>query len=178
MKAIITSVLLTLFLSVQAAVTPGYFPYEWDNTKGKMYLYVDKLDQEFLYVNSLPAGIGSNDIGLDRGQIGNERVVKFTRSGNKILLVQVNYDYRAVSDDPLERKSVEQAFAQSVLWGFDVEKDTTWGAKIEITPFLLRDAHGVANRLAQTNQGNYSLDKSRCAMYLDRTKNFPKNTEF
>lgn len=178
MKTIFTSLLLALIGYGQAQVAPGYFPYEWDNAKGKMYLYVDKLDQEFLYVNSLPAGIGSNDIGLDRGQIGDEGVVKFTRSGNKILLIKINYDYRAVSDDILERKSVEQAFAQSVLWGFDVDKDSTLGARIDLTPFLLRDAHGVANRLAQTNQGNYSLDKSRCALYLERTKNFPKNTEF
>ena len=97
----------------------GYFPFYYDDQKGKLWMEIDKFNTEFLYVNSLPAGIGSNDIGLDRGQLGNTRVVKFVRSGPKILLVQPNYGYRAVSDNDEERKSVEQAFAQSVLWGFE-----------------------------------------------------------
>jgi len=101
----------------------GFFPFYWDAKKGKVYLEVDKLNNEFLYVHSLPAGIGSNDIGLDRGQLGGERVVKFVRSGPKILLVQPNLDYRAISNDEAEKKSVEQAFAQSALWGFDVVAD-------------------------------------------------------
>ena len=76
---------------------------------------VDKLDTEFLYVNSLQAGVGSNDIGLDRGQLGDERIVKFVRSGPKLLLVQPNYKFRAISDNEDERLAVKEAFAQSVL---------------------------------------------------------------
>ena len=101
-------------------VVEGFFDFEWDASKGIIHMYVDKLDEEFLYVNSLAAGVGSNDLGLDRGQLGRERVVKFVRSGNKLLLTHVNYDYRAVSNNALERLSVEQAFAQSVLFGLSV----------------------------------------------------------
>ncbi|MEL6923853.1 MAG: zinc-dependent metalloprotease, partial [Bacteroidota bacterium] len=156
----------------------GYFNYWWDESTGKIWLEVDKLDQEFLYVNSLPAGVGSNDIGLDRGQLGGEQVVKFMKSGPKILLIQPNYDYRAISDNDDERKSVQEAFAQSVLFGFKVAK-TTGGNRhlIDLTEFLLRDAHQVSQRLARTKQGSYKVDKSRSAIYLDRCKNFPKNTE-
>ncbi|MFQ5447552.1 MAG: zinc-dependent metalloprotease [Saprospiraceae bacterium] len=157
---------------------PGYFNFYWDEKEGKIWLEIDKLDTEFLYVNSLAAGIGSNDIGLDRGQLGRERVVKFTRSGNKILLVQVNYDYRAVSDNPLEQQAVEEAFAQSVLWGFKVEKEDGGVVLADATKFLLRDAHNVAATLKRKKQGSYKLDESRSAIYLQRTKNFPKNTEF
>lgn len=171
---LMTMTLLTSF----GAITPGYFPFEWDETTGKMWLYVDKVGQEFLYVSSLPAGVGSNDIGLDRGQLGGERVVKFIRSGNKLLLTQVNMTYRAVSDQVLERKAVEEAFAQSVLWGFVIDKEEQGRLRIDFTPFLLRDAHGVSQRLARTNQGTYSVDLSRSALYLERTKNFPQNTEF
>ena len=78
------------------------------------------LDKEFLYVNSLAQGVGSNDIGLDRGQLGNERVVKFQKAGNKLLLIQPNQNYRAITDNDLERKSIEQAFAKSVLFGFKI----------------------------------------------------------
>ncbi len=156
----------------------GFFNFWWDETEGKIWLEIDKFDTEFLYVNSLPAGVGSNDIGLDRGQLGGERVVKFTRSGNKILLVQPNYKYRAVSDNTLEKRSVEEAFAQSVLWGFKVDKKSTKDrVVVDATDFLLRDAHDVIGTLARTKQGTYKLDKTRSAIYLPMCKSFPKNTE-
>ncbi|MCB9332950.1 MAG: zinc-dependent metalloprotease [Lewinellaceae bacterium] len=157
---------------------PGYFTFYWDEKAGKIWLEIDKLDTEFLYVESLAAGIGSNDIGLDRGQLGPGRVVKFTRSGTKILLVQLNYSYRAVSDNADERQSVEQAFAQSVLWGFKVESESNGKVLVDASAFLLHDAHNVAGRLKQQKQGTYKLDESRSAFYLPLTRNFPKNTEF
>ncbi len=156
----------------------GYFDFYWDDKSGKIWLEVDRFDEEFLYVNSLPAGVGSNDIGLDRNQLGDTRVVKFIRSGPKVMLVQPNYSYRAVSDNADERKSVEEAFAQSVIWGFTAEEMVDGKALIDLTPFLLRDAHGVANRLQRGGEGSYRVDAGRSAIYLDRTRNFPKNSEF
>ena len=156
---------------------PGYFPLYWDVKTGKMWLEIEKLDAEFLYVNSLPAGLGSNDVGLDRGQIGETRIVKFERSGPKILLVQPNYEYRAISDDVHERQAVEQSFAQSVLFGFTVEAEEGDRVLVDATQFYLRDVHDVAGTLQRTQQGVYRLDASRSAFYLERTKNFPKNTE-
>ncbi len=156
---------------------PGYFKFYWDEQEGKIWLEVDKWDTEFLYVNSLTEGLGSNDIGLDRNQLGADRIVKFVRSGPKVLLLQPNYDYRAVSDNADERKSVEQAFAKSVLWGFKADLQEGGKALIDFTPFLLRDAHGVIQRLASNNQGTYRVDDTRSAIHLERTKNFPKNTE-
>jgi hypothetical protein len=154
----------------------GYFKFYWDENKGKIWLEIDRLDTEILYVNSLTAGVGSNDIGLDRNQLGDSRIVQFKRSGPKVLMVQPNYRYRADSDNEEERLAVEEAFAQSVLWGFKVEKEENGVLLVDFTPFLMRDAHGIANRLR--SQGNYRMDASRSAMYMDRTKNFPQNTEF
>lgn len=156
----------------------GYFDFYWDSKTGKIFLQIDKFDQEFLYVNALAAGVGSNDIGLDRGQLGSKRVAKFVRSGPKVLMVQPNYGFRAISDNPAEAASVEQAFAQSVLWGFTIETHDEWSVLVDATDFFMRDAHGVANRLSGRKQGNYKLDKSRSAMYLPMTKNFPENSEF
>ncbi|MCB0632582.1 MAG: zinc-dependent metalloprotease [Saprospiraceae bacterium] len=156
----------------------GYFKYYWDEKGGKIWLEINRWDSEFLYVNSLSAGIGSNDIGLDRNQLGNDRIVKFTRSGPKVLLVQPNYKFRAVSDMAAERESVEEAFASSVLWGFKVEAETDGTVLIDLTPLLLSDAHGVADRLKSNKQGTYKIDANRSAIYMDRTKNFPKNSEF
>ena len=95
-----------------------FFDFHYEASTDKIYLEVKALDQEFLYVNSLASGVGSNDIGLDRGQLGQERLVKFQKAGNKLLLIQPNLDYRAITDNELEKKSIEQAFAKSVLFGF------------------------------------------------------------
>ncbi len=156
----------------------GYFNFYWDAQEGKIWLEVDEWDTEFLYVNSLAAGIGSNDIGLDRNQLGSSRIVKFVRSGPKVLLMQPNYDYRAISDEPDERRSVAEAFAASVLWGFKAEAESAGKVLIDLTPFLLHDAHGIARRLKGSGQGAYQVDATRSAVYLERTKNFPQNSEF
>ncbi|MDQ2948262.1 MAG: zinc-dependent metalloprotease [Acidobacteriota bacterium] len=156
---------------------PGYFPIYWEEKTGKLWLEIDKFDIEFLYVDSLPAGLGSNDIGLDRGQIGGSRIVRFERTGPRILLVQPNYRYRAISNDPMERRAVDQSFAQSVLWGFDAQAEEGGRVLVDATAFFLRDVHQIPNTLQRAKQGAYHPDATRSALYLPRTKNFPKNTE-
>ena len=101
----------------------GYLNMFWDNNSGKLWLEISDFDQEFLYVNSLMAGMGSNDVGLDRGQLGNSRIVYFHRIGPKILLIQPNYRYRANTDDEKEKASVADGFAKSTIWGFRVEEE-------------------------------------------------------
>lgn len=155
----------------------GYFNFWWDAQAGKVWLEIDKLGKEFLYVNSLAYGVGSNDIGLDRGQLGQSRVVKFERNGPKILLVQPNLGFRATSTDRFERAAVEQSFAESVLWGFTVEAEENGKVLVDATAFLLRDAHNVAGALQQSKQGTFRVDSTRSAIFLPRSKNFPKNTE-
>ncbi len=157
--------------------TEGYVNFYWDEVKGNIFLEIDKLDQEILYVNSLPAGIGSNDIGLDRGQLGDTRIVKFQKVGPKILMIQPNYDYRAISDNPEESKSVAQAFASSVIGGFKVAAAHNGKYLVNATKFLMRDAHGVSARLQRAKQGSYKIDPNRSAIYLPMCKGFPKNTE-
>ena len=155
----------------------GYLNYYWDETTGKIWLEVDKLDSEILYITSLPAALGSNDIGLDRGLLGDTRIIKFSRVGRKLLMIQPNYDYRAVTNDPAEKKAVEQSFARSTLWGFCIEAESNGHVLVDATDFLLRDAMKAANRIRGMKQGNYSLDKTRSAIYLPQSKNFPQNTE-
>ncbi len=180
----LTTLIVFLSLSLQGFAQStttdfkGYFNFTYDESKDKITLNVDKLNTEFLYVNSLATGIGSNDIGLDRGQLGNERVVKFVKAGNKLLLVQPNQNFRANTSNELERKSIEQAFAKSVLFGFKIINNENGVYNIDLTPFLMQDAHGVANRLKRGKEGNYSIDASKSALSLNRTKAFPKNVEF
>ncbi|KAA2217332.1 zinc-dependent metalloprotease [Maribacter flavus] len=156
----------------------GLFDFYYDSKTDKIYLEVPQLEKEFLYVSSLSSGIGSNDIGLDRGQLGNEQVVFFRKAGNKLLLVQPNLKFRALTDNALEKKSVEQAFAKSILYGFPIEEEKDGKYIIDISGFLVQDTHGVTERLQSTDQGSYTLDKEKSAMAMDRTKAFPKNIEF
>jgi len=156
----------------------GYFTFYYDNSNDKIFLEIEKLEKEFLYVNALSEGVGSNDIGLDRGQLGNTRVVKFIKAGNKLLLIQPNQYYRAITDNIEEKKSVEQAFAKSILKGFVIKETKNDKYLVDATSFFIRDAHGVMGRLSAKKQGKYSLDRSRSAVNLERTKAFPKNVEF
>src|SRR5262249_25090741 len=143
---------------------------------GKMWLEVDKFEQEFLYLTGLPAGVGSNDLGLDRGQNGSTSIVRFERSGPKVLLVQRNYAFRAVTENREEQRAVEEAFAQSVLWGAVVAAEDDGRVLLDATGFFLRDVHEVAATLQRHRQGRYRLDPMRSAFYLPRTRNFPNNT--
>ncbi|MFD0861752.1 zinc-dependent metalloprotease [Sungkyunkwania multivorans] len=156
----------------------GYFDFYYDENEDRIYLEVDKLDAEFLYVNSLSSGVGSNDIGLDRGQLGNEQVVFFRKAGNKLLLIQPNLKFRALTNNELEKRSVAQAFAKSVLFGFPIKEQRKGSYIIDLTQFLMQDAHGVANRLKSRGQGSYSLSEDRSALAMERTKAFPRNIEF
>jgi len=156
---------------------PGYYSFFYDTQNGKVYLKVDKFEQPFLLQQSLPYGIGSNDIGLDRGQLGNTHLVKFERFGDKVMLRAVNTYYRANTQNKAEQQSIKEAFASSILAGFKVVAEDKSTALIDYTPYLLSDVHGVSRTLAARKQGNFNLDESRSAVYMARSKAFVKNTE-
>lgn len=155
----------------------GFLPLYWDEAEGKLWMEVPRTGEEFLYVHSLASGVGSNDIGLDRNQLGGTQVVRFERHGRKLFLVEPNYEYRAVSDNPSERRAVEDAFAESVLWGFPIAAETGGRLLVDATDFVIRDVHGVTNTLRRTGQGTYHLDRSRSSVYREHTKAFPRNSE-
>ena len=152
----------------------GYFPLYWDERNGAMLLEIPQVDTEFLFSTGLSAGLGSNDIGLDRGQGGQGRIVTFQRVGPRVMLVQGNQSFRSSSKNPLERKAVEDSFAKSVLWGFSVAAESGGRVLVDATDFFLRDVHGAAGSL---QPGTYRVDRTRSAFYLANTRNFEKNTE-
>jgi len=152
----------------------GYVPLYWDEKTGSLLMEISRWDTEMLYSTGLSAGLGSNDIGLDRGQSGQGRVVKFQRIGPRVLMVQPNYTFRAESQNADERRAVEDAFAKSVLWGFSVAAETDGRVVVDASDFFLRDAHNVIPRL---RPGNFRVDRTRSAIDMPWTKAFPKNTE-
>ncbi len=155
----------------------GLFPFYWDPAAGKVWLEIPRFDEEFLYVVSLPAGVGSNDIGLDRGKLGDEKIVRWERVGPRVLLVQSSYGFRAATDNAAERAAVEQAFARSILWGGKVEAEEGGRVLVDATSLFLRDGFDAIGALRAARQGTYRFDAERSAIFLPRTKNFPRNTE-
>ena len=164
---------------------PGLLPLDWDAKSGKLYLEVPLAanadhtrSDEYIYTHSLPYGMGSNDVGLDRGQISRGALVYFERSGPKLLLVQPNEVFRSSSDDPAAQAVVRQSFPQSVLAGFTIDAESPDGTVlVDATSFFLSDVHHVAEALARTGQGAWHIDLARSAIALDRTTAFPQNTE-
>ncbi len=155
----------------------GFIDTWWDEETGRMLVRVEEFDVPFIYQTSLPRGVGSNDLGLDRGQLGATKIVRFMRSGPKILLVEDNLQYRARSDNADERQAITESFARSVIWGFtDIDSDTA-STIIDATAFFVRDSHALGARLAAAGEGTFSVDDSRSAIFLPRTKAFPDNTE-
>ena len=152
----------------------GYFPLYWDERTGSLFIEIARFGSDFLFNTGLAAGLGSNDIGLDRGSGGGGRLVSFQRVGPRVMLVQPNESFRSSSQNPLERKSVEDSFAKSVLWGFTVAAESNGHVLVDATDFLLRDVTGAGNVL---RPGNYRVDRTRSAFYMARTKAFPKNSE-
>lgn len=155
----------------------GFYDLYWDDGRGRLYLEVAELDQPFIYVSSLSQGVGSNDLGLDRGQLGDTRLARFVRSGARVLLLADNPAYVADSDNPDEQRAVAEAFARSAIGGFEVVAASDGRVLVDGTDFFLRDAHGVARRLKDAKEGDYQADPGRSAIHLPRTKGFPDNTE-
>jgi len=155
----------------------GFLPLHWNEKEGKLLLEIPRLGQEMIYQVSLAAGIGSNPIGLDRGQLGDTYLIRFERVGPKVLMVQPNQRFRALGGPAGEQKAVEDSFAASILWSFKIDSETSSRVVVDATDFFLRDAHGVGRKLKETGQGSYSVDANRSAIYAPRTKVFPKNTE-
>ncbi len=156
---------------------PGFVTLFWDNSSGRLWLEPGPDDEQMLYVTSMARGVGSNDLGLDRGQLGSTRVVSFRRIGGKVFLVEHNMLFRANTDNPSERQAVNASFADGTLWGFDAVQAADGRTVVDATGFLLRDSHWLGATLAQTGEGNYSVDVSRSAVWLERTKAFPRNSE-
>lgn len=153
----------------------GYVTFWWDGSGGKLWLELTPGEQ-LIYVYSLATGLGSNPVGLDRKQLGGTRLIELRRVGPKLLLVQPNLKFRALSGDAAERNAVTESFAESVLYGFKIEAESDGRVLVDATDFVVRDAQGIARKL-KSDGGTWKLDKQRSAAWIDGCKAFPDNTE-
>ena len=156
---------------------PGFIPLHWDTEEGRLYADISDVEGPFIYYNGLSHGVGSNDLGLDRGRLGDTFLVEFRKVGKKVFLAALNTKYTARSEDAQERRAVAEAFAESIIWGFAVVESGPNALVIDLTDFALSDATGIADLLAARGEGSFSIDENRSAIYLPKTKSFPDNTE-
>lgn len=154
----------------------GFLNICYNDTKGEAFVEVPTAGIDAIYVNSLPAGVGSNDLGLDRGQLGQTRFVELRVIGDRVLMIQPNLDYRAISDNPDEVKAVKEAFAQSVLAAWPIKERKEASVLADASKFLKADAHGIGLRLQQAEQGQFSVDANRSVILGDSIKAFPANS--
>ena len=152
----------------------GFIPMYWEASSGKLWLEISRWDTDILHMTGLASGLGSNDIGLDRGALSGSRLVRFHRVGPKVLMIQPNLDFRASSPNPREVQAVTDAFAPSTLWGFRAAAETDGRVLVDATDFVVRDMINWAQRL---RPGTYRFDAGRSAVHLPMTMGFPENTE-
>ena len=152
----------------------GFYPLYWDGHAGRLFVEIPRLDTEVLYATGLATGLGSNDIGLDRGIATGTRIVTFEKAGPRILMVQPNYRFRALTQSAAEAKTVRDAFARSVLWSFPIAAASDDRYLVDYTDFLVRDSEEMAGRLSP---GSYRFEAGRSTVHAPGLGAYPKNTE-
>jgi hypothetical protein len=156
--------------------TDGFIPFYWDAARGRVLIEIPAFGEDVLYYVSAASGAGSVELPFDRGILSNG-VIRFERSGPRVLVVLQNLDYRAVGGTPAQVENVRDSFASSVLAALPVEADENGRVLADATPLFMRDAANVEGRLRSANQGAFRFDGARSAFYPPRLKAFPQNTE-
>ncbi|QYK01857.1 zinc-dependent metalloprotease [Shewanella psychrotolerans] len=156
-------------------LSQGFINLFYEKQSGDLYLEANRLNQPFLLLTSVPHGVGSNDIGLDRGQLGVTRMVQFERHGPYLILKQLNTKYRANTDNFAEQRAVKEAFAESVLWRGKIVEGQR--AIVSVKDLVVNDLHGVGDVLQYTKQGDYRLDKERSFILPQGVKSFERNSD-
>jgi len=172
----LSALFLCLVSAQLSAQNEGLLNLAVEEDSGKVFLHFDQLPADFLYVPALQSGVGSNDLGLDRGQLSHTRWVRFERYGNRVLLLEPNLKFRAETENVFEQRAVREAFAQSVLAGFPVESAANGGIKIDLSPLLLSDITRIAALISEREQGTFEIDPDRSVVDTSGIRNFPQNT--
>lgn len=155
----------------------GYLPFFWDASRGRILFEITKLNEDILYFAGTAKGIGSVELGVDRGASSASTVIYFERVGPRVNVVQRNLKFRALQGNAALKQGMEESFASSVLAALPIESEEDGKLTVDATPFLMRDAINIEALLRRQNQGAYKLDAARSSIYLPKTKAFPKNTE-
>ena len=154
----------------------GFIPFYWDAEDGKVLLEVPAFDEDVLYYVSAATNPGSVQVGMDRGVIYTA-VIHFVRSGDKVVVNQINTDFRALNGSAATAQGTIDSFPTSVLAVLPVVSDSGGKVVVDGTPLFMRDAGYVAARMKRSGQGDFRFEPAKSVFYPARTKAFPENTE-
>lgn len=154
----------------------GFIPLRWDAVKGRLLLEISAFDQDILYYVSAATGGGSVELPLDRG-VMYSAVIRFQRVGAKVLVTEINQDYRSLGGDSAHVQGVAESFPTSVLAALPIESDAGGKVVVDATALFMRDAANIEATLKRANQGTYKFDAARSSFYPARIKAFPDNSE-
>jgi hypothetical protein len=154
----------------------GFLPIYLDSAKGRLLMEV-RLNEDMLYFVTVSKGIGSVDLGIDRGASGGSKLIHFERAGPRALIVESNLRFRAPNGNSALQQGMDESFAGSTLASLAVDAEENGRLLIDVTPFVIRDAIDLEGTLRRRNEGAYKLDALRSSIYPARTRTFPQNTE-
>ncbi|MFN2636072.1 MAG: zinc-dependent metalloprotease [Gemmatimonadaceae bacterium] len=156
----------------------GFIPIYLDARQGKIYLELPRDSMRALMFVSLATGLGSNPIGLDRGASGDSYVARFDKTGDHVLVVFENWNYRTSAlDNPAHARTVAEAFPPSTAASLPIVAQDGGRMIVDATEFFMRDWNDVVGTLASSNEGAYAVARDRSSIYWPYTESFPENTE-
>jgi len=126
---------------------------------------------------TLATGLGSNPVGLDRGEDGPSYVTQFDRDGARVLVVFENWGFRSSSTNPAHVRSVEESFPPSTVAALPLLAAEGGRLLVDATDFVVRDWMDVPFALTAANQGTYALARDRSGVDWAFTRAYAQNTE-
>src|SRR6266542_2050252 len=156
----------------------GFIPLYIAPKQGKLLLELPRDSMRALMFVTLATGLGSNPIGLDRGSGGDSYLARFDRSGDHVLVVFENWNYRSsAADNPAHVRTVVEAFPPSTPGSLPIVAQEGGRLVVDATDFVMRDWNDVSGTLTANNEGSYSVARDRSSIYRPYTKAFPENSE-
>lgn len=167
----------------------GFIPLLWDAAQAKLYFEIPEFDKDILYFASIAKGSGSGSVGFEWAGGGEGGVIQFHRAGAKVFVVEKNLRFRAGSGGPGLEQGIDESFPDSIIASLPVTKTEGSKVVVDATPLVVRDSvgfgagRGRGGRPAFDPAGGdgsaavWQFDPNRSAIFLPRTKAFPKNTE-
>lgn len=155
----------------------GFVPIYLDEKAGKIYLEIPRDSMRLLFFTGEATGLGSNAIGLDRGGGGSDNVARFERTGDRVLVLFENLQYRSTQGSAAQQQGIAESFPPSTVGALPLVAEEGGKLLVDATDFFLRDWLEVGTRLQGSQEGTYALARDRSNVYRPYTRGFPDNTE-
>lgn len=152
-----------------AVTQDGFFKVHQIDEKVLFEIAPSAMGRDVLWRSTI-AGAGPN--GDFAGSPTGESVIRFTRRGNRVLMVAVNYGLRPDSDDEGTKANVEANTVQTILGSYPVAAEGPNGtAVVDVTALFLANPAEIGQ--LRSTPGGVAADRS----FVDKVKAFPTNVE-